>query len=147
MYSKILIATDGSDHAACAAQHAAAIAKKFNSEIVIVTVYNPTDVPAPFIGLPGASLATATESGSYVAELQEGIERETGQVFDAAGLKYTCRRELGHPVDRITTVARSESADLIVMGCRGLSQWKSYLMGSVSDGVLHHAHCPVLIVR
>jgi nucleotide-binding universal stress UspA family protein len=147
MFSKIVICSDGSDHAKLAAGHAAALAKKFGSELVVVSVYNPTDIPPPFIGVPGASLATATDMGSYVRELQQSVERETGQILEAAGLTYTCRRELGHPVDRIITVAEAEHADLIVMGCRGLSQWKSYLLGSVSDGVLHHAHCPVLIVR
>lgn len=147
MFAKILIASDGSEHAKCAAKYAATIAKRFGSQISIVTVFNPTDVTAPFIGVPGASLATATDPGSFAFELQQGIERETGQVLDAAGLTYTCRRELGHPVERIVAAAHSENADLIVMGCRGLSQWKSYLLGSVSDGVLHLAHCPVLIVR
>lgn len=147
MFSKILIPSDGSEHAILAAKHAAAIAKKFGSELVIVSVYNPTDVPPPCVGVPGGSLTTATDMGSYVHELQQDVEHETGLVLESEGLKYTCRRELGHPVDRIITAAQAEKADLIVMGCRGLSQWKSYLLGSVSDGVLHHAHCPVMIVR
>ena len=147
MFTKILVCSDGSDHAKMAAKHAAGIAKKFGSEIIIACVYNPTDVPPPFIGVPGASLSTATNMGSYVQELQQSVERETGAVLEQEGLAYSCRRELGHPVDRIISLAEAEHVDLIVMGCRGLSQWKSYLLGSISDGVLHHAHCPVLIVR
>ncbi len=147
MFSKILIASDGSCHALAAAKHAAALAKKFGSELTIVTVYNPAEMPASFMGVPGESINTATEPACYAAELQSEIEHDTGTVIDAEGLKFTCKRELGHPVDRIITVACNEDSDLIVMGCRGLSRWKSYLLGSVSDGVLHHAHCPVLIVR
>src|SRR5262249_12494358 len=52
-----------------------------------------------------------------------------------------------HPVDAIIEVAQDIEADLIVLGSHGLSGWKALLLGSVSDGVLHHAPCPVLIVR
>lgn len=147
MFSKILVCADGSENSIQAAHSAAEIAKKFGSNVIVVSVYNPTEVPPPFIGIPGASIATTVDMSSYVQELQQSVECETGRIFDAAGLAYSCRRELGHPVDRITRVAEAEHVDLIVMGCRGLTQWKSYLLGSVSDGVLHHAHCPVMIVR
>lgn len=147
MFTKILVCSDGSEHALAAAGAAAEIAQKFGAEIVLLNVFNPAAVPAPFIGVPGASLLTATDMGCYAQELQQTVEKDTGRVFDEIGVPYICRRELGHPVDRIVAVAATIKADLIVMGTRGLGQWKSYLLGSISDGVLHHAHCPVLIIR
>ena len=84
---------------------------------------------------------------AVVAAAQCNAEKLTAEVLDAEPTDYSCRREIGHPVDRIVSVAKDEKSDLIVMGSRGLGGWNSYLLGSVSDGVLHHAHCPVLIVR
>ena len=73
--------------------------------------------------------------------------QETGAVFEKAGIPYRSRRELGHPVDRIVRTADDEQADLIVMGSRGIGGFERLLLGSVSEGVLRHAHCPVLTVR
>ena len=63
------------------------------------------------------------------------------------GVRYRCRHESGHPAEQILRVACEEDVDLIVMGSRGLSEWKALLLGSVSAHVIHHAHCSVLIVR
>ena len=70
-----------------------------------------------------------------------------GRLQHNACVVYEARREPGHPSEEIVTVADSVGADLIVLGRRGLSEWKALMLGSVSDGVLHPAHCPVLIVR
>lgn len=147
MFNRILVCSDGSDHSLAAAHAAGELALKFGSQVVLLNVFNPAAVPAPFIGVPGASLLTATDMGCFAQEIQQTVERDTGRVLEEMGVPYTCRRELGHPVDRIVAVAATIKADLIIMGTRGLGQWKSYLLGSVSDGVLHHSHCPVLVVR
>ena len=52
-----------------------------------------------------------------------------------------------HPADGIVQVAEETGADLVVMGSRGLGGFKRAFMGSVSDSVVRHAHCPVLVVR
>jgi nucleotide-binding universal stress UspA family protein len=52
-----------------------------------------------------------------------------------------------HPADSIVQVAEETGADLVVMGSRGLGGIKRALMGSVSDSVVRHAHCPVMVVR
>ncbi len=148
MFSKILICTDGSENALAATRAGAEIALKFGAEVILLNVFNPTVVPPGFVGdIPGAELASPFDSERFAAEIQQGVEVRTGKVLDDAGVPYTSRSERGHPVDRTVTVAAEERVDLIVMGSRGLSGFKSFLLGSVSDGVLHHAHCPVLIVR
>ena len=147
MFTKILLCTDGSNHALEAARATVELAQKFGSEVVLLNVFNPAIVPVPFVGLPEASVFTATNMGCYAEQVQEEIETATGKVLAEGGVGYRARRELGHPVDRIVSIAQDEKADLIVMGSRGMGAWQSYLLGSVSDGVIHHAHCPVLIIK
>ena len=147
MFSKILVCSDGSAKALQAAATAAEIARKFGSEVVLLSVYDPSLIPAATMGIPGGPLETAVDFGLYAAETQSAVEHETGSVFEKAGVPYRSRRELGHPVDRIVRSAEDEQADLIVMGSRGIGGFERLLLGSVSEGVLRHAHCPVLSVR
>jgi nucleotide-binding universal stress UspA family protein len=146
MFRKILACSDGSENAIQAARVAAFIAREFHACTLLLIVFNPSTViyangDAPITPIDSALL------NRYIEEIQNGIAERTGEVFRAAGVDYETRREAGHPVDVIVDVAEREKVDLIVLGSRGLSGWKSFLLGSVSDGVLHHAHCPVLIVR
>ena len=146
-FRKIVLCSDGSDEALAAAQSAAEIAEKFASDIVLVNVFNPDVVPVPFVGIPESVLMAEGNVGRYAEDLQTDVEKQTGSILDAAKLRYTCRREIGHPVDRILAAARDENADLIVLGSRGLTKWKSLVLGSVSEGVVRHATCPVLVAR
>jgi nucleotide-binding universal stress UspA family protein len=99
------------------------------------------------MGIPGGTLGSAVNAGEFAEETQLNVEHETGKVFAEAGLLYRARHELGHPVDRIISAAHDENADLIVVGSRGVGGFERLLLGSVSEGVLRHAHCPVLAVR
>lgn len=146
MFSHILIASDGSEHALQAARVAAEIARRFEAKVTLLSVFDPPPTPMPPV--PGMEPVIDPDVMlKYAEEVQEAVERRTGQVFEAAGVPYIMLREYGHPVDRIVSIAETEKADLIVMGSRGLGGIQSFLLGSVSDRVLHHAHCPVLIVR
>jgi len=147
MFSRILVCSDGSPKALDAARAAALIASKFGSEIILLSVFDPSVLPAATMGIPGGTLASAVNAGSFAEESHTAVERETGKVFEEAGVQYRAHRELGHPVDRIISAAHDEHADLIVMGSRGLGGFTRLLLGSVSEGVLRHAHCPVLSVR
>ncbi len=147
MYKKILLPTDGSASSLKAAEAAAEIAQRFEGQILMLYVFNPAIVPVPFTGLSGLPMGEGDDMGQYAHKVQSEIEEETGKVLRDFGVEFKTRQELGHPVDRIVSVAHDEQSDLIVMGSRGLGSMKSLLLGSVSDGVLHHAHCPVLIVR
>ncbi len=147
MFRKIVLCSDGSEHALAAARAAAEIAQKFDSHVVLLSVFDPAHIPIPFAGLPVSVTEADGNLGCYAAELHTVVEEKTGAILDAAKLRYECRREIGHPVDRILAIAHDENADLIVLGSRGLNNWQTLLLGSVSDGVLRHASCPVLIMR
>jgi nucleotide-binding universal stress UspA family protein len=145
MISKILLCSDGSAHALKAAEAAAEIAKKFNAEVTLVNVYS-----APVFMMPVAIDAApyyADTDGELAEQSHNTVEMRTGKVLESCGVKFTTRREQGHAVEQIVRTAEEEKCDLIVMGSRGMGGFERFFLGSVSDGVLHHAHCPVLIVR
>lgn len=146
MYERILLASDGSENALKAARAAAELAIKFSSTLTLLTVYNPPMSQAPFPHGPEPYLDVNTVQ-KYADEVLGAVEMRTGSVLTQAGATFEARREIGHPVDLIVNVAAEEQVDLIVMGSRGMGGLQSFLLGSVSDRVLHHAHCPVLIVK
>lgn len=143
MFKQILICSDGSDHALKAAGQAVEIAKCHQAGVLLLNVESgelqPFTVPWQ---LEIGQTAPPRLSAQQRANLDATIE-----LCKESHVMYRCRHEHGHPAEQIIRVAQEEQADLIVMGSRGLSEWKALLLGSVSDHVLHHAHCSVLIVR
>ena len=145
--TKILLATDGSEEANLAASTAAEMAKSTNSELHVICVEH---TPAVYYEMPGTvvdpTLQSRLEEGAEEAAkttLEEQVQkiRETG--IEVAG-SHT--RE-GFPDEEIVGLAGRLSAGLIVMGSRGRGRLRRALMGSVSDSVVRHAHCPVMVVR
>jgi len=147
MFTHILIASDGSEHAMRAAKYAAELSKKFDAKLTLITVLDPPAVlPANVMEMWAA--VDITPMMEVAEKMQDAIEKATQNVLTQAGITdFECVREVGHPVDMIIAVAARQSVDLIVLGSRGLGGLQSFLLGSVSDRVLHHAHCPVLVVR
>ena len=146
MFNKILVCNDGSTHAMKAAHAAVDIARKFGSEVLVVNVLAPVATVAPYV--------IAVEAAPDMGEIM--IEAETEQrttlacvasLFRNENIPVRTLPEIGHAVEAIARVADEEKVDLIVLGSRGMGGFQRFLLGSVSDGVAHHAHCPVLIVR
>ncbi len=138
MYSKILVATDGSGNAVRAAEHAAEIADRFGSETTLATaVYIPPMYSSDIAGVEDAFLTEATR-----------ILESTKKVFASRNLE--CRTKLlrwVHPVEGICEEAGEGGYDLVVLGRTGLADKPGNVLGSVSGGVLRAAPCAVLIVR
>lgn len=137
----ILLATDGSREAALAALTAADLGVSTNSQLHVVTA--------------GGKLPTATYE-AYTEATDDALRQEARHVLDEEVRKIeegggTVARVHLRMDDRrdeaIVRVAEEIGAGLIVMGSRGLGGLRRALMGSVSDSVVRHAHCPVLIVR
>jgi len=136
--NRILVAVDGSSYSRKAVEYAGEIAKKFNSELTLIYVLAVPRVEGAKEG--------DTDLGP-IEDVGTKILRDSKHILDQMGLNASTRLETGHPAETIVTVADREEYSLIVIGGRGQSQVKSFLLGSVSDKVSHHAPCPVLIVR
>jgi nucleotide-binding universal stress UspA family protein len=150
-----LVPLDGSKHSLRALETAIQIAKKFDAKITLIHVYSIT-VPPVIMPEP----TTLTPSGVPVmtpAEVTKIVEtaREVGQKILADG-KWKVESENievetilkeGNTVQEITKLAKEARSDLIVMGVKGISKLRELLVGSVSEGVIRQASCPVLVVK
>mgnify|MGYP001788833129 CR=1 FL=1 len=142
VFTYILLASDGSECAIKAAAVAATLANKFGARLTIINVYQPF----PTIGPYGEAVNGGLDE-KYITELQEHAISHAGHIVEEAGVSYQSRSEVGQPAAEIVRVAEAEGCDLIVLGSRGASGLTLFLLGSTCDRVVHHAHCPVLIVK
>jgi nucleotide-binding universal stress UspA family protein len=147
--TKILLATDGSSEAQLAASTAADLANATNSELHLLTVARGN--PDPVYQIHEASLRYETYEQALEAvkgEARKVLDEEVQTVQELGGSVKEAHLRIGERHDQaIVHLADELGAGLIVMGSRGLGGMKRALMGSVSDSVVHHAHCPVLVVR
>lgn len=145
MPARILLCNDGSANAARAADSAIEIARKFSADVIVLHVASSPPIDVFALDLDPA--LNREELRQESAAHQEADLCRVAIRLEAAGLHYHLRRAVGQPVDEIVRAAEAEHADLIVVGSRGLGGFQRLLLGSVSDGVVHHAHCPVMVVR
>ena len=148
MFQKILVPLDGSKYSLKALDEASQIAKTSSGKLTLIHVYSVQHFPpaSGYIG-PGftdadvSRLVEATEkSGNRI--LQDGERR-----IHAAGVQVEKKLVEGHTVVEIVRAANDGNFDLIVIGSRGLSHIREMFLGSVTDGVLHLAHCAVLVIK
>jgi nucleotide-binding universal stress UspA family protein len=139
----ILLATDGSEEAQLAATTATDLAEKTNSELHVLTV----GADLPLYELPEHPAGFEDVLRENRREAKETLEQQVKRIEELGGtVKKTHLRE-GRAAEEIVEVAEEIGAGLIVMGSRGHGRLRRALMGSVSDAVVRHAHCPVTIVR
>ncbi len=146
LFKKILVATDGSEHAKHALNYAVESADKWGAELLILTVVPPI-----------SPLVYSSEFNSmYIPELEETlikshqrILRESAEIVKDKHLdmKVETLLEEGRPSNVIVETAREENVDLIVLGSRGLGGITGSLLGSTSQAVVHECTKPILIVK
>ena len=144
--TKILLATDGSEEAEMAATTAINLAKNTGSELHILVV--GPGYPAYDVRVPEVAEERGRQAQNILDEQVARIEH-AGGVVAQAHLRLA-EGHLGiehHPSDDVVRFAEEIRAGLIVLGSRGLGGIRRALMGSVSDSVVRHAHCPVMVVR
>lgn len=145
MFTRIVVGTDGSETAAEAVRQAVDLAKLSGAQLSIVSAYEPVpkrrleaeqqDVPADVqheIG-PREDVNLVLEGAAVVAK-EAGVEVQTHPVE-------------GNPAEAILGVAEETNADLIVVGNKGMTGARRFVLGSVPNNVSHHAPCSVIIVR
>jgi nucleotide-binding universal stress UspA family protein len=142
--TRILLATDGSEEAELAALRAVELADATDSELHVVHV---GVVPHFLESYPG----TLGYHGRLYEQIEEVsrelLRKESLRVKAAGGSVAGTHLRMGHVGLEIVALAEALGVGLIVMGSRGLGGVRRALMGSVSDSVVRHAHCPVLVVR
>ncbi|MEM3566423.1 MAG: universal stress protein [Candidatus Bathyarchaeia archaeon] len=154
MFSKILVPLDGSEHSLRALDTAIKIAKKFDGKITLIHVYSvsvrPVIVPEPSTLTPGIPIMAPTEYSRLAEAVREAGARILAQgkeKVQAEGVEAETMLREGHIVHEIVKTAEEGKFDLIVMGARGISKIKELILGSVSDGVIRHSPCPVLVTK
>jgi nucleotide-binding universal stress UspA family protein len=149
--TKVLLATDGSKEAELAARTAADLAQKTGSELHVVHVFGIAPVGPPVYpeatDLQGEALEEEAEERISEQRAREVLDAEVGKVRSAGGTLVEAHLIEGRIAPEIVALAEEIGAGLIVMGSRGRGGMRRALMGSVSDAVVRHAHCPVLVVR
>jgi nucleotide-binding universal stress UspA family protein len=136
----ILVATDFSDTSEAGVEYAVTLAEKLGAKLYLI---NAIGVPA--YGVPELGVAiTASMIDTIVHDNQVALDKLTKK-YATASIEPLLRT--GDPRDQIVQTAKEVGADLIVMGTHGRRGVKRALLGSVAEGVLRHAHCPVLAVR
>jgi nucleotide-binding universal stress UspA family protein len=146
---KILFATDGAKQSDAAIEMLKHFALDEGDEIKIVSVVDMAvpmaiDIYGGYLPDTGELEKTARENAGKVLER---TEQQIKAQFEGKNLVISSEVLFGSPESRIVETAEAIHPDIIVLGSHGYSRWERLLLGSVSDSVVHHAPCSVLIVR
>ncbi|MBK9156231.1 MAG: universal stress protein [Chloracidobacterium sp.] len=146
---KVLFATDGGKQCEAAAEALIRLTFQAGDELKIISV---VDMALPMaIDIYGGFLPDTTELEKTAREnASKVVEESAEKVKESLGENSpTISTDIlfGSPDSRIVETAEEWKADLIVVGSHGYNRWERLLLGSVSDSVVHHAPCSVLVVR
>jgi nucleotide-binding universal stress UspA family protein len=145
LFGSIVVGTDGSDTAREAVRQATELAKTLGSRVHLVSAYEP--VPE---GRLREERQEVPEDLQWMVNPREDVNatlEETGKELQELGLEVETHAREGDPADAILDVAEEKGADLIVVGNKGMTGAKRFLLGSVPNKVSHHAPCSVMIIR
>jgi nucleotide-binding universal stress UspA family protein len=145
MFRTIVVGTDGSETAGKAVSQAAELAGSVNATLLVVSAFEPVS---------GSRLreeaAEAPDDVRWMVNPREDVDAtltSAVELADELGVATKVFARQGDPADAILDVAEEQGADLIVVGNKGMTGAKRFLLGSVPNKVSHHAPCSVLIVR
>jgi len=141
---RILLATDGSEESELAALRAVDLAERTDSELHVVHVGVVPSFLKSYPGVLGYERKLYKELEEVSREL---LRKQSWRVKVAGGTVAGTHLRMGEVDLEIVALAKELGADLIVMGCRGHRGIRRAIEGSISDAVIRHAPCPVLVVR
>jgi nucleotide-binding universal stress UspA family protein len=146
MYGSIVVGTDGSDTAKEAVRQATELAKAVGASIMLVSAYEP--VPESRLRHERTEVP---EDVSWMVNPREDVQAvldgEAERIKESGIPEVETFAREGDPADAILDVAEEKGADLIVVGNKGMTGARRFLLGSVPNKVSHHAPCNVMIVR
>ena len=145
MFSSIVVGTDGSDTATQAVRQAVDLAKVVGATLELVSAYEP--VPAQRLQ---QERREAPEDLQWAINPREDVDatlEAAAGLAREAGISVNTYARQGDPADAILDVAEEQEADLVIVGNKGMTGAKRFLLGSVPNKVSHHAPCSVLIIR
>ena len=145
MFNSIVVGTDGSSTAQEAVRQAAELARRLDAMIYIVSAYEPVSE-----GRLREERQEVPEDLQWMVNPREDVEevlRAGAEALQQDGLMVETLAREGDPADAILDVAEEKDADLIVVGNKGMTGAKRFLLGSVPNKVSHHAPCSVMIIR
>ena len=145
MFERILVGTDGSDTAAEAVRQATELARATGAKLDIVSAYEPVSarqLREESGEIPG-DVAHAVGPKEDVNVVLEGACQPASE----AGVEVSTHAREGDPADAILDVAEEIKADVIVVGNKGMTGARRFLLGSVPNKISHHAPCSVYIAR
>lgn len=140
MFTKILLATDGSENANRAAE--ATISLALGLSLQSITIAHIVSPPSE-----SRMVQAKFDVHSLLVEESKKILSGTLARYDAAGIAYSLKVAIGDPAQEILAHVAKEQIDLVVIGTRGMGTLKGVLMGSVSQKIAHLGPCPVMIVK
>lgn len=145
MFTRIVVGTDGSETAAEAVRQASDLAKLSGATLSIVSAYSPVS---------GRRVKGEQAGAPTDVQYEIGPREDVNLILDAAaaearkeGIEVQTHPVEADPADAILNVAEETKADLIVVGNKGMTGARRYLLGSVPNNVSHHAPCSLLIVQ
>jgi nucleotide-binding universal stress UspA family protein len=146
MFASILVGTDGSETAQTAVRRAIELAAGLDARLQIVSAYEPVSDPR----LRGEQVI-APKDVQWAVNPHDDVlallDAARAQAVDAGVTEVETFARVGDAADAIVDVAEEQRSDLIVVGNKGMTGTKRFLLGSVPNKVTHHAPCSVLIVR
>jgi nucleotide-binding universal stress UspA family protein len=145
MFKSIVVGTDGSETAGEAVRQAVGLAKAVGATVELVSAYEP--VPAQRLR---EERREAPEDLQWAINPREDVDvtlEAAAAIAREAGVPVNVYPRQGDPADAILDVAEERDADLVVVGNKGMTGARRFLLGSVPNKVSHHAPCSVLIIR
>jgi nucleotide-binding universal stress UspA family protein len=142
---KILVPVDGSEYSLNAAKYAIKIAKDENAQLICIHIITPR-IPYGY----STSIPTTDKSTADIKDKVEywfDIVRQLAKNAGLPDVKTDALVDVKSVSESILKYSVNEDIDLIVIGTKGRTGLRRILMGSVANGVIQHAHCPVLLVR
>jgi nucleotide-binding universal stress UspA family protein len=140
----VMLATDGSPTASEATRTAIDLAQALGTDLYIVTVW---DIPYATVAMAAPGVTPNVELAKLSEEEARKANAEAASLAEEAGIETRSVVLRGFPVEEICLAAESFQPRFLVVGSHGWGPIKRAIFGSVSTGVLHHAGCPVLVVR